>query len=188
MNGSTDALTHAPETDGAPVGLGGVDEKPKKSKKRDSGESGKKAKKPKPKKVYEAGAIILCDGKVVLRLTDEQHWIFPKGKLKKHESPADAALREAEEETGLTVELIGEAGEFSMHVEGKKRRFVFYLAKATGRGWDWDHHNGRDTFLLDVDRVGSLVHRHGYADLWSECHQHVVSLIEMDEPITGPRD
>ena len=47
----------------------------------------KKAKKPlEERHVYEAGGIIVCDGKVVLRLTDKQHWIFPKGKLKKHES------------------------------------------------------------------------------------------------------
>src|SRR5215218_3449171 len=55
------------------------------------------------RKVYEAGAIIVCDGKIVLRLTDKQNWIFPKGKLKKRESPQDAAVREAIEETGLQV-------------------------------------------------------------------------------------
>ena len=52
------------------------------------------------RKVHEAGGVIVCDGKVVLRLTDKQRWIFPKGKLKKRESPRDAAMREATEETG----------------------------------------------------------------------------------------
>src|SRR4051794_28785166 len=68
-----------------------------------------KRKKDKPleeRKVYEAGAVIVCDNKVVLRLTDKQRWIFPKGKLKKHESPVDAAVREATEETGLDVTVI----------------------------------------------------------------------------------
>src|SRR5215203_4270912 len=96
--------------DGVITSAGGVtsialaeqtDPSPKKDKKK------KKAKKPlEERKVYEAGGIIVCDGKVVLRLTDKQHWIFPKGKLKKHESAQDAALREATEETGLRVEIL----------------------------------------------------------------------------------
>src|SRR5262249_38477289 len=77
----------------------------------------KKDKEKKPKKtleerkVYEAGGIIVCDGKVVMRLTDKQRWIFPKGKLKKHETAQDAALREATEETGLRVEVLAEAAD-----------------------------------------------------------------------------
>src|SRR5689334_21366185 len=106
----------------------------------------KKEKEKKPKKtleerkVHEAGGIIVCDGKVVLRLTDKQHWIFPKGKLKKHETAQDAALREATEETGLRVEVLGEAADLLIYHEGKKRRFVFYLMRATAKTWDWPHH------------------------------------------------
>src|SRR5690242_12609517 len=79
----------------------------------ETGKPGKKRKKKTKKSleerhVYEAGGIIVCDGKVVLRLTDKQRWIFPKGKLKKHESARDAALREATEETGLRVEILDE--------------------------------------------------------------------------------
>ena len=36
-----------------------------------------------------------------------QHWGFPKGHVEPGESPADAALREATEETGLTELLLG---------------------------------------------------------------------------------
>src|SRR3954470_1600147 len=92
-----------------------------------AGKKKKKAKKPlEERHVYEAGGIILCDGKVVLRLTDKQKWIFPKGKLKKHESAEDAALREATEETGLQVEVLDEIADLLIHHEGKKRRFVFF--------------------------------------------------------------
>lgn len=130
----------------------------------------------KEKKVYEAGGIIVCDGKVVLRLTDEQRWIFPKGKLKKHESPRDAAIREAVEETGLEVEVVGDAGEFVMKHEGKKRRFVFYLMRATDRTWDWPHHEGRDTFLIEPERVGAMLRQKGYGELWASCRDQVQSL------------
>lgn len=128
-----------------------------------------------PKKVYEAGGVIVLDGKVALRFTDGQNWIFPKGKLKKHESPEDAAIREAIEETGLNVVIVGDAGEFVMKSDGKKRRFVFYLMQATGKTWDWPHHEGRDTFLMDPDRVGSLV-RKRYRKLWESCEARVRAL------------
>src|SRR3954464_11538901 len=112
----------------------GETEKPAKKKK-------KKAEKPREERhVYEAGGIIVCDGKVVLRLTDKQHWIFPKGKLKKHESPVDAAVREATEETGLAVTVIEQVSDLLIRHEGKKRRFVFYLMQATAKTWDWPHH------------------------------------------------
>jgi len=130
-------------------------------------EGARKPKKKKAKKkledrqVYEAGGIIVCDGKVVLRLTDKQHWIFPKGKLKKHESAVDAALREATEETGLQVEVLDKISDLLIHHEGKKRRFVFYLLRATAKTWDWPHHDGRDTFLIAPDRVASLVRHEG---------------------------
>src|SRR5580765_4660983 len=130
---------------------------------------GKKKKPPKPleeRHVYEAGGIIVCDGKVVLRLTDKQHWIFPKGKLKKHESAMDAALREATEETGLRVEVLDQVADLLIPAEGKKRRFVFYLMRATAKTWDWPHHDGRDTFLMSPERVSSLVRHTGYAAVW----------------------
>ena len=138
----------------------------------------KKDKGKKEKKVSEAGGVIVCDGKVALRLTDEQRWIFPKGKLKKHESPRDAAIREAVEETGLEVEVIDECGEFIMRHEGKKRRFVFFLMRATGKTWDWPHHDGRDTFLMDPDRVGLYIRSKGYGELWEGCQDRVRALCE----------
>jgi 8-oxo-dGTP pyrophosphatase MutT (NUDIX family) len=150
-------------------------------------DAGKKKKK-KAKKtlaertVYEAGGIIVCDGKVVLRLTDKQHWIFPKGKLKKHESAMDAALREATEETGLRVEVLDEIADLLIHHEGKKRRFVFYLMRATAKTWDWPHHDGRDTFLMAPERVAPLVRHEGYAAVWEAAAARVQALCDDRTP------
>lgn len=144
--------------------------------------SGKKAKKP-PKpladyKVHEAGGVIVCGDRVVLRLTDKQHWIFPKGKLKKKETPRDAAIREATEETGLAVEVLSQVSDFLMRHEGKKRRFVFYVMRATGTTWDWQHHMGRDTFLIAPDKVRGLLHQKGYVRVWQSAEEHVFALCE----------
>jgi 8-oxo-dGTP pyrophosphatase MutT (NUDIX family) len=133
------------------------------------------------RKIHEAGAVIVCDGKVVLRLTDKQRWIFPKGKLKKHEPPRDAAVREAVEETGLNVEVIDQVADLLIKHEGKKRRFVFYLMRATAKTWDWPHHEGRDTFLIAPDRVSALVRHAGYSSVWQACQARVASMC--DEPV-----
>jgi 8-oxo-dGTP pyrophosphatase MutT (NUDIX family) len=135
-------------------------------------------------KVYEAGGIIICDDKIALRFTDGGNWIFPKGKLKKHESPEDAAIREAVEETGLKVEVVGDAGGFRLNQHGKPRRFHFYLMRAVGTTWDWPHHEGRDTFVMDADRVGALL-RKGYRALWECCEPQVRALIASDVGTAG---
>lgn len=56
------------------------------------------------------GVIIRRIGGIphVLLIRDSyQHWGFPKGHVEPGESPADAALREAAEETGLTGLTLG---------------------------------------------------------------------------------
>lgn len=154
-----------------------------------SGEKKKKKKKDdKPleeRKVHEAGGVIVCDGKVVLRLTDKQRWIFPKGKLKKRESPRDAAIREATEETGLEVEVIDQVADLLIRHEGKKRRFVFFLMRATAKTWDWPHHEGRDTFLISPERVGDLVRHKGYASVWEASEERVRTMVDDPTPFVA---
>ena len=75
-----------------------------------------------------------------------------------------------------------------MKAEGKKRRFAFYLMRAVGTTWDWPHHEGRDTFVMDADRVGTLL-RKGYRALWECCEQQVRELIASeaeDDPSPYP--
>jgi bis(5'-nucleosidyl)-tetraphosphatase len=63
------------------------------------------------------------------------HWDFIKGKIEKNESPKEAALREAREETGITdIELIDGYEERIQYVfqhEQKtiQKEVVFFLAK-----------------------------------------------------------
>jgi len=174
-NGSGPVL----EAASTPAALDGIKTKGKKGKKK------KKGLEDRP--VYEAGAIIICDGKVVLRLTDKQHWIFPKGKLKKHESPHDAAVREATEETGLKVDVIDQVGDLLIHHEGKKRRFIFFLMRATAKTWDWPHHDGRDTFLIAPDRIASLIRHAGYADVWASVERRASAMCDEPTPFETHR-
>lgn len=177
----------APGDSELPTQAGAIEPTEKKKKKK------KKAKKPlEERNVYEAGGIIVCDGKVVLRLTDKQRWIFPKGKLKKHETPLDAALRESTEETGLRVEVVDKVADLLIYHEGKKRRFVFYLLRATAKTWDWPHHDGRDTFLMAPSRVAAILRQEGYADVWDAAEARVRAMcddptpFEADDPAPHP--
>ena len=154
------------------------------------GEAKKKKKKKDDKpleerKVHEAGGVIVCDGKVVLRLTDKQRWIFPKGKLKKRESARDAAIREATEETGLKVEIIDQVADLLIRHEGKKRRFVFFLMRATAKTWDWPHHEGRDTFLIAPERISDLVRHKGYASVWEASAERVRAMVDEPTPFVA---
>lgn len=53
-----------------------------------------------------AGNLIVEEGKILLLYReDASHWEVPGGKVEDDESPTEAAVREAEEEIGVSVEL-----------------------------------------------------------------------------------
>lgn len=53
-----------------------------------------------------AGNLIIRDGEILLLYReDEGHWEVPGGKVEEDESPTEAAVREADEEIGVEVEL-----------------------------------------------------------------------------------
>jgi 8-oxo-dGTP diphosphatase len=61
---------------------------------------------------YTVGAICVVerdDGRLLLvRHSYRRRWGFPGGLLKRHEHVSDAARREAREEVGIEIELVGE--------------------------------------------------------------------------------
>ena len=60
--------------------------------------------------VYKAGGIILNKNNEVLLLYQIKHndWTFPKGHIEEGEKPDAAALREVDEETGLSPIILKE--------------------------------------------------------------------------------
>ena len=56
------------------------------------------------KKRNRATALVFCEGRLLLvRERGARHWSLPGGGMKKGEDPVEAACRELDEETGLTV-------------------------------------------------------------------------------------
>lgn len=77
-----------------------------------------------------AGNLIIRDERVLLLYReDEQHWEVPGGKVEDGESPTEAAVREAEEEIGASLELRKPfySGEFQH--EGQLFLWHCYLAE-----------------------------------------------------------
>jgi 8-oxo-dGTP diphosphatase len=82
-----------------------------------------------------AAAVVLLDddGRVLLVLQNygQRLWGIPGGAIEPGESPQDAAVREAKEETGLDVELDYLVGVYCLRTEQLGLRFIF---KATITG------------------------------------------------------
>lgn len=68
---------------------------------------------PKPNSMVPAVSIVVAndDGDILLiRRTDNNNWALPGGAIDLGESVAQAAIRETEEETGITPEITGLVG------------------------------------------------------------------------------
>lgn len=84
-----------------------------------------------------AGALVIRNGKVLLvRRAIEPflgYWDIPGGFCEADEHPAETALREVREETGLAVELTGLLGLWLDDYAGGATLNVYYLARPLGR-------------------------------------------------------
>lgn len=88
-----------------------------------------------------AGILLFCEkaDKTLFLLLHypSGHWDFIKGRIEKNESPKEAALREAREETGITdIEFIDgfeEKIQYTYQFDGKviKKQVIFFLAKTS---------------------------------------------------------
>lgn len=56
-------------------------------------------------------------------------YVFPGGKIETSETPANAAIREAQEETGLIVTVIEKIGE-RLHPQAQRRTYYFHCKAA----------------------------------------------------------
>ena len=84
-----------------------------------------------------AGALVIRNGKVLLvrrRIEPFRgYWDIPGGFCEVDEHPAETALREVREETGLEVELTGLLGLWLDECGGNVTLNVYYLARPLGR-------------------------------------------------------
>jgi len=88
-----------------------------------------------PMREHSAGIVVKKDGEYLLLHYEAGHWDLPKGKVEQNESDEQAALRELEEETGITdVTLIPEFEEtihyfFKREGQTISKDVIFFLGK-----------------------------------------------------------
>ena len=130
-----------------------------------------------PKRVIaQAGAIIVFGEHVVLRRNKAGKWIFPKGHVEPGESAEETARREAEEETGLLVELLGSCGRAKFKDDDEKLDVEYFIGRVTGPGPRWDQHLNVDTFLVPPDQVAAHLSQGKLRKLWEQAQPRLAAL------------
>lgn len=86
--------------------------------------------------VFNKSGQVLLINNAAMRDPEKSYWGFPKGHLEAGETSRQAAVREVQEETGLEVEIIGNAGE-SKYVYTHDEEKIFkaitvFVMKQTG--------------------------------------------------------
>jgi 8-oxo-dGTP diphosphatase len=84
--------------------------------------------------IRAAGGVVVRDGRILLvHRPKYDDWSLPKGKCTSGETDEECALREVTEETGLSCEIVGEAGETRYLVlKGPKLVRYFLMRPVTG--------------------------------------------------------
>jgi 8-oxo-dGTP pyrophosphatase MutT (NUDIX family) len=89
----------------------------------------------------------------LVQTMNRRHWTFPKGRIEAGESPRDAALREAQEEAGITGRVLADSvGEQSLSYRYPGGRRC--------------QHVDVEAFLVEVEKIGDQapVDRHRERD------------------------
>jgi 8-oxo-dGTP pyrophosphatase MutT (NUDIX family) len=100
------------------------------------------------------GIVFRRDGDAVRILLvtakrDPSLWVLPKGHIEKGESEAETALRECEEEAGITGELVGPVGD-PLEFDNRREvvRVQYFLIRALSEA---PHTDGRRKQWFGVD-------------------------------------
>lgn len=108
-----------------------------------------------------AGVIVYNDERKYLFIQEKRpdvygKWNLPAGKRNSGETTAQAAVREAREETGYQVKLLQNAPVFEKHLESVGRTFYMYEAKITSGSKLIDPDEVLDVQWLSFDEVKAL--------------------------------
>ncbi len=130
------------------------------------------------------------DRLAVIRRTRHHDWVLPKGKPEAGESLAEAALREAQEETGMRLQREGFAGSYHYLVDGVPKVVLVWQFRALAE--DYPAPAGRDeiaerVWLSPVRAMERLSHAAERAFL-AEHHGSAGAALPVFEPCPAPRE
>jgi ADP-ribose pyrophosphatase YjhB (NUDIX family) len=118
--------------------------------------------------VYKPGSIVPASKRLILVVQHGKyhHWSFPKGHIGDTipgETKEEAALREVQEETGVTATILQEIGEqeYWYQFEGEKRKksvFYFLMQYQSGDTTKRDHEMEQVEWLPEQEVLGRLTY------------------------------
>lgn len=111
--------------------------------------------------VRQAGAVAVLTAKapqflLVRAKRHPGHWLFPKGHIEPGETPEQAAVRELEEEGGVTGRLLAPLGSSSYAFEGRRVEVDYFIVEATGSAGNAEP-NRNPTWLEEAAARSRLV-------------------------------
>ena len=87
--------------------------------------------------IHAAGGIVMRGGArpriAVVRRSKDDHWVLPRGKLKREENPIVGAKREVVEETGHRVKVHEFLGAITYSARGRPKLVQFWRMQAAER-------------------------------------------------------
>jgi 8-oxo-dGTP diphosphatase len=114
-----------------------------------------------------SAAIFREDGKVLLakRTKPPFKWSFPGGSLEPGESAAQAAIREAQEEVSVEIEIVAKAGEREMALpEAKQRYLISVFAASLVAGEPKTGPEASEIGWFDIEEIAALDTTEGLAE------------------------
>jgi phosphohistidine phosphatase len=87
-------------------------------------------------------------------------WGFPKGLIDPGETPADTALKEAEEEAGLSGSIIGKPlGNYTYNKWNRSLRVLMMLMEVSEAAAEWEESGLRERRWVGLDEAERLIDR-----------------------------
>ena len=119
---------------------------------------------------HENGEVKVC----LVTSSGSGKWGIPKGIIDPGETPKETALKEAEEEAGITGDVIeGRIGEYTYRKWGMILEVRVFLLRVTREFDKWHERHARRRRWVSLKKAARLLSEHPVLDLWETAEQRM---------------
>lgn len=119
---------------------------------------------------HEDGEVKVC----LVTSSGSGKWGIPKGIIDPGETPKQTALKEAEEEAGITGDIVeGRVGEYTYRKWGMILEVRVFLLRVTREFDKWHERDRRRRCWVSLKKATRLLSEHPVLDLWDAAEQRL---------------